>query len=537
VSANARLKRVLALEWDARHLRVVHARLGKKEAEIDRMFSARIPTEIDPHDPEQMGHHIKRVLAHEGISTRHVLIDIPRDQVVLNTLSLPYAVPEELPGMVEIQIAKELTFPVSEAVIDFAVASVPEEGAQAEILVATVRKEVLQQYEAIVAAAGLRLVRVGLRPYASRAAVNASLGEAEHGRVLFVDVRPTFTEVNILRDRALGFSRAASVIVPEQRPEEGPTLTLVQSTRDSQEPSFEAMEGGGPGFGVGSVIDSLVMELSHSMEAYRAQDLGTEAGPSEVSLVVLGGDSGIEPQLAAAIQKRLGVPTRLYNPASTFGWPEEDGAEAGAFAATLGLVLAQYHPIRDVFDFLNPKQVVSASRERLRKVPLVAAVVVLFVGAGFVLYQGMNSQGRQRLETVEKEIKRIDDMIQEHRDLMRINKQLESFEQNQHVWVDVMYDLVAALPNHQTLVWDQIVLSEKDRRVELKTRGKERNTASQAVERLNAYQHADGSGPRFEASWGSQSEKPGEDYPYTQDLVIKLLDPKPSGNTKESRKG
>ena len=154
MSARKPPNRLIALDWDTRNLRVVLARVGKKGVKIERLLSARIPPEVDPSDPEQMGAHIRSVLHHERVSTKFAIVDIPRDQVVLNTLHLPAAARDELPGMVQIQIAKELSFPVSEAVVDFTLGPAHEDGTTVDVLVAAVRTEVVQQYEATFAAAG-----------------------------------------------------------------------------------------------------------------------------------------------------------------------------------------------------------------------------------------------------------------------------------------------------------------------------------------------------------------------------------------------
>jgi Tfp pilus assembly PilM family ATPase len=68
---------------------------------IDRLLSAAIPADLDLANPEQLGRHIRRVLDQEGIHTKHATIDIPRDQAILKTLSLPSLPPDELAGMVD----------------------------------------------------------------------------------------------------------------------------------------------------------------------------------------------------------------------------------------------------------------------------------------------------------------------------------------------------------------------------------------------------------------------------------------------------
>ncbi|MGB2988227.1 MAG: pilus assembly protein PilM, partial [Phycisphaerae bacterium] len=203
MSGRARPNKIVAIDWDASTLRVVHALMGKRGVKIDRLLSVEIPSDLDPANPEQMGLYIRRTLDQEGIGTKHAIVDIPRDQTILKILKLPAAQPDELPGMVEIQIAKELPFPVREAVIDFVVGPHTDDAATADVLVAAVRREQSEQYQAIFAAAGLRLDRIGLRPYANKVAACELLKHGLPERVLFIDVRPTFMEIDVLRNSAL----------------------------------------------------------------------------------------------------------------------------------------------------------------------------------------------------------------------------------------------------------------------------------------------------------------------------------------------
>ena len=103
MSGNVRAKKIVAIDWDTRTLRLVHAFIGKRGPKIDRVLSVAIPKEVDLSNPQQMGLHIRRALEQEGISTKHAIVDIPRDQAILNTLTLPTGAPGDLPGMVEIE--------------------------------------------------------------------------------------------------------------------------------------------------------------------------------------------------------------------------------------------------------------------------------------------------------------------------------------------------------------------------------------------------------------------------------------------------
>ena len=85
-----------------------------------------------------------------------------------------------------------------------------------DVLVAAVRNEKLDFYREVAKRAGLKLLRVGLRPAANRCAVNKFLAATPQKRVLFVDVGPTTTEIDVFLDGNLVFSRAADVAIPDE---------------------------------------------------------------------------------------------------------------------------------------------------------------------------------------------------------------------------------------------------------------------------------------------------------------------------------
>ncbi len=524
-------RKVVAIDWDARTLRVVHAFVGKRGIKIDRILSAAIPADVDLANPQLLGRHIRRVLDQEQIATKHAVVDIPRDQAILKTLALPTLAPEELPGMVEIQIAKELPFAAGEAVIDFTVGR-SDAGSTSDVLVAAVRREVVRQYEATFSVAGLTLDRIGLRPYANTMALAELLKHAMPERVLFIDVRPALTEIDILRHGMLTFSRAASVMIPKdwKASETAPRLSLVREGVEPEGVDDAIATEPFPAKASDHVIQSLLVEVTRSIEAYRVNDAG-----AAIDQVVIAGDLGVEEALAEAIHKRLGIHTELYNPAASFGWEPDEGAGASAFSSTLGLVFGQAAVGTAHFDFLHPKKRVSVAKERLRKAPIAAAVAFLFVTASVVAFAQTTKPQRTQLASIEQQIKELESKRGDNKKFMELVERIRTFDGDQHIWVDVLYDMILVLPTTEQLVITQLDLNQEDGRLTLKTKAKARDTATIAVRRLEEFRREGRDRPRFKVSIGPQSEKKGEKYPYVQDLRITVLyDEAPKKGTKKA---
>jgi len=534
VPAKRRKRKVLAIDWDTRTLRIAHALVTNRGVKIDRLFNVNIPASVDPNDPEQFGAHIRQALDQEGITTKQAAVDIPRDQVVLNTLMLPTAMPDELPGMVKIQIAKELPFPVMDAAVDYTVGLPIDGGGSSEVLVAAVRREVLSQYEAIFAAADLKLERIGLRPYANKVAICELLQDAMPHLVLFIDVRPTFMEISVLRQGSLVFSRAASVVMAE-----GEDLT--DSGGAPIEPSLPTSEAVDATLKFtdtvtqparASAMVALLMEVTRSIEAYRASDAG-----AEVDHVVIAGDTGMESLLSDAIQARLHVTTEMYNPARTFGWEPDEGAHASAFAAVMGLILSDASDDQLHFDFLHPKKTESIARKRLKKAPMIAAVAILFIVASIVGVVKITSADRVQLASLNERISDLKSHSQENKKFLKLYKQLNEFDKNQYVWVDVLVDVVSVFPSNEEMIFDRIDLKQlkvgakkgEHAQIVIRTHCKKRSTPGELIDSLHAFVPAQDTW-RIRASMGSQSPSMKERYPYAQDIRIEIVSTKKAAN-------
>ncbi len=528
-----RANRVVAIDWDARTLRIVHAFVQKRGLKVDRLLSAVIPPDCDTTSPEQMGRHIRRVLDRERIHTKHAIVDVPRDQVILKTLVLPVVRPEELPDMVQIQIAKELPFPAGEAVIDFVTSGTATEGAlTADVLVAAVRRELLAKYEATIASAGLKLERVGLRPYANTVAACELLKYAMPERVLFMDVRPTLTEIDVIRDSNLVFSRAASVAIPDAaaaggtQQDDAPHLAYVPAAEP--EGPDDVGEGAVVGERGRTIIESLLVEVTRSIEAYRATDAG-----AQIDHMVIAGDLGVEESLAEAVHKKLGVTTELYNPAASFGWEPQEGAAASAFASTLGLVLGQADGAVVHFDFLHPKQTVSVAQQRLKKAPFVAAAVVLLLLAPVIGFERSTRDERAELARIEQLIDEHEAARKDNEKFLDFVERIRAFDEDQHVWVDVLYDVMSVLPSSDELVFTHIDMRQDEARVVLKTKAKSRDTATKVSHSLMDFRRPGRTKPRFSVRPGVQTEKKREKYTFWQDFTIKILE---DDGTKKSKR-
>lgn len=368
-------KKVLCLDWDARSLRLVVARVGSGSMELEDAHSHRVPQDIDAGDPQAMGGFIKAKLEQHRLRAKHVVVDVPRERTVINRMTLPPTPAADVAAAVRFQAMRELPFSLESAALDYVVTKQDEKGLTTEVLLAAVMNDTLHRLRDTCLAAGLMPTRIGLRPYANLVAA-MRVTDLKGRRVMFIDVGPGATEIDVFDGESLAFARSANVTVPVPvrkssggNPEDSRIISLAEIA--TLEDSGEAID---------AAVDELLVEVTRTLQAYRA----TQADVTIDSVIAAGG-TGIEEQLADALYDRLGVPVDLFDPTGPLGVEGGEAVKLRSFAASLGLAWGLSRESLLALDFLNPKQPVSQRevlRQKIRTAGMAAAaVLVLAAGA------------------------------------------------------------------------------------------------------------------------------------------------------------
>lgn len=347
-------KRFAAIDFDSRRLHIVCANRTRNGARFQQLTHADIPDDIDINDAKALGTFLGRALKKMRTGIKAVVMNVPRGLAVLKPLQFPPGTAyNELAGMVQFQVEKELPFPLAEAVVDFTVASHYDTGdvddhPHVNVLVSAVRLPVVEHYKQIALAAGVRLLRLGLRPAATMRCVSECLGEAAAGPLAVIHVTADETEIMVMAGGTLAFSRSAMMLSPlPAQPDEAESTTRSRS---------------------------IAGEIARSLQTYQAAE-----GGGNIDRVLLAGGTGIEEGIATSLRKRLGVGCERFSPAESLGLGD-DGA-ASAFIAALGMAIG-HHGATMPFDFLHAKRPrVKRNVKKIRRNVLAGAAAVMLIAS------------------------------------------------------------------------------------------------------------------------------------------------------------
>ena len=373
----------IALDWDHFYLRMAVARArsaspkGPARVKVRKLLAEPIPAALNLDDPVAVGHFIRESLKKRRIRARRAIVAVARDQALLRMIRLPEAPDDELVSMAHLQMDKELPYPADEATIDVTFAHPSGSGSeQVGVLAAAVRTKLLANIRKTAEAAGLKLDRVGLRAYANFCLVTRCVPIKPGQRLIYVDVGPDFTEIDIFSGQNLLFSRSAFVKIPLDL-----SRPLHHASNEDRPPPDKAK--------LSAVLAELVLEVHRTVQAYRAEQAGLEdvsdeapsAEPAEV--ILLGGGTGLEQDIARGLQERIDLPADILHPGQSFKLPRNINGDERMYSAVLGMALGPDTPeIIGPLNFLRPRRMkrprtVGSTR---RKVSAIAAGVLLCLG-------------------------------------------------------------------------------------------------------------------------------------------------------------
>jgi type IV pilus assembly protein PilM len=427
-------KKLLAVDWDRKSLRLALVRPKGDEIDLVKAVSIPFTPDVRLDDAESLGSFLREAMRQARIKASRAAFCIPREKVVLNTLQLPPTPANELAAVVQFQIVKELPFAADQATLDFAVAGEHDPKSPCNVLVAAIRNEDLGFYKQLAQEAGLQVEWVGLRPSANLQAVAANTADFSAKNLLVVEVGPQLTEIDIVLKGRLAFSRSASVALPDF------DAGTPQNIQDSRIISQEITEQLDNDMSKGAVND-LMVDIIRSFEAFRATDPTVS-----VDHVVVCGACGIEPALTQSLAARFACKAEMFSPLHGLGLSERRARELRGFSAVLGLAMA--HRVRGLshVDFLHPKKPISKRTIQLKKLPIAIGTAAMFIGSGVVFhfkFIGPKQEIARRLE-VEKAAKK-----EQEKDVLAFKNQvdaLESWLDSEQHWPEVLVSVTDVFP-------------------------------------------------------------------------------------------
>ncbi|NOY28483.1 MAG: type IV pilus assembly protein PilM [Oligoflexia bacterium] len=257
---------------------------------------------------------IRELLQRHRVKTKNVVASVSGNSVIIKRINLPQMTSDELEESIQWEAEQYIPFDINDVNIDVQILEgASDDPAQMEVLLVAARKELVNEYQALIQQAGLKPGVVDVDAFAISNMFELNYDPPVES-IALVNVGASNVNIHVVRNGVSAFTRDIAA-GGRQFTEE------IQRTLNISYEEAEAMKVGGDERDKSSVVpeeiervlanvgDNLATEVQRSLDFY----LSTSADGG-LSRVYLSGGAARTPGLARAISKQTGLPTEIVDP-------------------------------------------------------------------------------------------------------------------------------------------------------------------------------------------------------------------------------
>ena len=414
---------VLQAVKNGNQIRITHCWEGNLE----------IPTNTDP---KVQGELIAKKLRERKIRVSDVIFTIPRSEVMLRQLILPYVQDEgELASMVQFQIGRDLPFRQEDSTIDFSVIGTrdviekenEEESKekkpqkQLELIVAILPTKIVDFYKTLALGAGLNLISLGFQSTGKIAGLSycGVFKSTELSLSLFIDPAG-IAEIDIQKNEKLLFSREASLYREDE----------VEKEKKQD------------------WIDSVVTETIRCLHSYEQEHQG------QIERIYLLENKNHTPEILKALKNRMdgsGIEILSFNICSLLQIKEEGKWDPSKICSSVGIAAEIIQKGKLSIDFIHPKKPSLQKKLDIKKTLLISLTAIL----ALILFLGARSHvlnaRRAEVDAVKTQVDQLSQKQNIWRQYIVQTLTLREWQKNERLWLDHLAILSSLLPGCEDL--------------------------------------------------------------------------------------
>lgn len=261
---------------------------------------------------------IRDLVARHKIKAREVTTCVSGHSVIIKKITLPTMSDDELSESIQWEAEQYIPFSVNDVNLDTQVLQRGEDTGQMDVLLVAAKKDVIQEYTAVILEAGLKPLIVDVASFAIENSYDVNDDGDASDVVALVNVGASLVNINILhqgvsaftRDINMGGNQFTEEIQKQLNVsyEEAEALKLGGNISTSQS-TTEAVVPQEVGAILRSTSESMAIEIQRSIDFY----LATAAGLTLSKLVLSGGTAKVA-ALKDALESTLGTKVEVADP-------------------------------------------------------------------------------------------------------------------------------------------------------------------------------------------------------------------------------
>ena len=309
-------KNLVGLDIGSHSVKILELKHQKSGYELKSFGVAQLPPEaiVDGviMDSAIVVESIRNLVSNLKLKNRSVATSVSGHSLITKKIQLPLMTETELEEQIQWEAEQYIPFEIEEVNIDFQILGpLPDEEGQMDVLLVAVKKDIINDYTAVIAEAGLSVNVVDVDGFALENVFEVTYPDCLDKTVVMIDVGAGIMNINVLKNGISTFTRDITIGGSNFTEEIQKELGV-----GYEEAEVVKLGGFSERAGPAAVLEvlrltteNLVLEIQRSLDFFSAT-----SAEEEVHRVFLSGGSCRVPGLAMAVEERMGIPTEILNP-------------------------------------------------------------------------------------------------------------------------------------------------------------------------------------------------------------------------------
>jgi len=307
-------KTLVGLDIGSHSVKLVELNHHKKNYELKNFGVVQLPPEaiVDGviMDSSVVAEAIRNLFSNLKVKNKNVATSVAGHSLIVKKIQLPVMSENELEDQIQWEAGQYIPFEIDEVNIDFQIRD-DMPGADSdtmEVLLVAVKKDIINDYTAVIAEAGLSVDVVDVDGFAMENLFSVAYPELLDKTVVLIDIGAGIMNINILKKGKSAFTRDITIggsnYTEEIQKDLGVSYDdaeVVKLGGSSEQVSVEDVNRV-----MDKMTDNVVLEIQRSLDFFNAA-----SSDEEIYGVYLAGGASRLPGLAEALEERQGAPVNF----------------------------------------------------------------------------------------------------------------------------------------------------------------------------------------------------------------------------------
>ncbi len=309
-------KNLVGLDIGSHSIKIVELKQHKGGYELKNFGASQLPPEaiVDGviMDSAVVVESIRNLASSLKIRNKNVATSVSGHSLIIKKIQLPLMTEAELEEQIQWEAEQYIPFEIDEVNIDFQILGpLPDEEGQMEVLLVAVKKDIINDYTAVIAEAGFMAHIMDVDAFALENIFEVTSPEYLDKTIVLIDIGAGIMNINVLKNGVSTFTRdittGGSNFTEEIQKELGVSYEEAEvfklgghSDTATPEEILEILR---------LTAENLVIEIQRSLDFFSAT-----SAEEEIHRIFLSGGSCRVPGLAMAVEERVGIPVEILNP-------------------------------------------------------------------------------------------------------------------------------------------------------------------------------------------------------------------------------